>query len=199
MQPVLESNRSNYDTGSLYRELIGAGILRPVVRHAGSVHYYVQNYENLDAIANSVDVNKTISLFKGVFDGGMPWNYEIPNWAYEGAWNVEKQGWDKVPKSVAANTVQRRASETGAPQVCPQHSVGRDRQDRACDWLHSRCSRRDSEALVLVERALESSLGPSEAALGGGSHTELFVGKNRTGYHNHINLEEVTALYANLP
>jgi Helix-turn-helix domain len=32
----------------------------------------------------------------------------------------------------------------------------------------------------------------------GGTHTELIVRKNRTGYHNHINSEEVTALIREL-
>jgi len=32
----------------------------------------------------------------------------------------------------------------------------------------------------------------------GGSHTELTVPKNRTGYHNHINSQEVTELIREL-
>src|SRR5205814_9855770 len=32
----------------------------------------------------------------------------------------------------------------------------------------------------------------------GGSHTELTVAKNRTGYHNHINSQEVTELIREL-
>ena len=32
----------------------------------------------------------------------------------------------------------------------------------------------------------------------GGTHTELTVRKNRTGYHNHINSEEVTSLIREL-
>ncbi len=32
----------------------------------------------------------------------------------------------------------------------------------------------------------------------GGSHTELTVSKNRTGYHNHFNSEELTELIREL-
>lgn len=99
----LNSPRSEFDTRSLYEELMGAGILRPVERSAGGLHYFVENHEKLDAIARSIDTDELISLHQRVFEGGIPWLYDIPKRAYEGEWNVERQAYDKVAKKVAAN------------------------------------------------------------------------------------------------
>jgi hypothetical protein len=99
----LASQRYKYDTQTLYRDLIGAGILRPVIRSAGSFNYFVQNQDKLDAIASSIDVDKTVSLLARIFGGGLPWKYRIPDYAYRGKWNAEKQAYDEVSKPVAAS------------------------------------------------------------------------------------------------
>jgi hypothetical protein len=99
----LTSPRDDYDTHSLYEELIGAGILRPVVRRAGGLHYYVQNFERLDAVAKCINVDELMSLHRRVFDGGIPWGYDIPDRAFQGEWNVEKQTFERVSREIAAN------------------------------------------------------------------------------------------------
>jgi hypothetical protein len=55
---------------------------------------------------------------------------------------------------------------------------------------------------VLQEVVVDTSNDPPSVQLklhwAGGSHTELTVRKNKTGYHNHINSDEVTELIREL-
>jgi hypothetical protein len=103
----------------------------------------------------------------------------------------------------------RRLEEAGA--LTPQLTAERRQQLLALGddleqlWEHSRSPvtlKKRILRTVLQEVIADTTDDPPSVRLklhwAGGSHTELTVSKNRTGYHNHINSQEVTELIREL-
>ncbi len=108
-----------------------------------------------------------------------------------------------------AAELERRIEEatTAPPQLTPEpreqlFALGEDLQRL---WDHPDAPMTLKKRIlrtVLEEVVADSTEQPGTVHLklqwAGGSHTELTVRKNKTGYHNHINPEEVTELIREL-
>jgi hypothetical protein len=80
----------------VYHYLIDGDFLRPVVKGAGTVHYYVENIERLDEVATRVGAAESVALAKKIFSKGLPWGSEIPN--------SETQKWGEATRSVVVGS-----------------------------------------------------------------------------------------------
>jgi hypothetical protein len=96
-------------SADVYHYLIDGDFLRPVVKGAGTVHYYIENIKTLDEIAARVGVTESVALAKQFFSKGLPWSLEIPDrarqvWSNKAQKRVERS-LDKAATSLAANSV----------------------------------------------------------------------------------------------
>jgi DNA invertase Pin-like site-specific DNA recombinase len=119
---------------------------------------------------------------------------------------LEKR-WNRALTHVAELELRLEEATSSAPKLTQEQrqqllSLGDD-LDRAWDDPRSPASlKKRILRTVLEEIIVDTTDDPPTVHLklhwAGGSHTELTVRKNKTGYHNHINSEEVTELIRQL-